>query len=260
MFGFKRKRRRRISAQPFPAHWLEIIERNSPYYRRLTAGEQDELRGHVRVFLDEKRFEGCGGLEITDEIRLTIAAHACLLLLNRETDYYPRMTTVLVYPRHYFAHEAHRLSDGIIMEEMSGREGESWHRGPVVLSWDDVLEGATEPEAGHNVVYHEFAHQLDGEWRTNEGAPTLPQDAMYAEWARVLGGEYERLLDDIRCNRRHLIDDYGATNPAEFFAVVTELFFSKPVPLKRRHPELYAQLKTFYRQDPAARIKPQTSG
>jgi len=253
MFGFKQKRRQRIKDKPFPAHWLEIIERNFSYYRQLTPVEQSELRGHIQVFLDEKRFEGCSGLQVTDEIRVTIAAQACLLLLNRETGYYPLMTTILVYPHHYFAPETKRLPDGTVWEETSGREGESWHRGPVVLSWDDVLHDTTDPGAGRNVVLHEFAHQLDSESGSDEGAPELPQRSMYVAWAQVLGREYEHLLDDLKHHHPHVIDAYGATSPAEFFAVVTEAFFVKPVALKRRHLELYGQLKAFYRQDPAAR-------
>jgi hypothetical protein len=255
MFGFKQRRRKRIRERPFPARWLEIVERNFPYYRQLTPAEQSELRGHVQVFLDEKRFEGCGGLELTDEMCVTVAAQACLLLLNRETDYYPLMTTILVYPGHYFAPETRHMPDGTIMEKISGREGESWHRGPVVLSWGDVQRDMANPGDGRNVVFHEFAHQLDSESGSEEGAPELSQRAMYADWSEVLGGEYERLRDDISSNRGHVIDDYGATSPAEFFAVVTEVFFVKPAALRQHHPELYEQLKTFYRQDPAARAE-----
>lgn len=254
MFGFKQRRRKRVREKPFPAHWLEIIERNFPYYRRLTPGEQSELRGHIQVFLDEKRFEGCGGLEITDEIRVTVAAQACLLLLNRETDCYPLMTTVLIYPRHYFAQETRRMPDGTVWEEVEGREGESWHRGPVILSWDDVLRSATDP--GRNVVFHEFAHQLDSEGPSLfQGAPEAAERSTYAAWAEALGREYQRLLDDLKHNHSHLIDAYGATSPAEFFAVATEAFFARPVALKRRHAELYGQMMAFYRQDPAARME-----
>lgn len=256
MFGFKQKRRKRIREQPFPAHWMEVIERDFPYYRKLTPAEQAELRGHIMIFLDEKRFEGCAGLEITDEIRVTIAAQACLLLLNRDTDYFPLITTVLVYPANYSAQKTEHRPDGTIWEETDEREGESWHRGPVVLSWDDILRDSTDPRAGRNVVLHEFAHQLDSESGAEEGAPELPQRSMYAAWSEVLSREYERLLDDLDHGRRNVIDEYGATNPAEFFAVVTEAFFVKPLALQRAHPELYDQLKSFFRQDPASRPNP----
>jgi Mlc titration factor MtfA (ptsG expression regulator) len=138
MLGFKRRRRQRIRSRPFPPAWLAIVERNVAYYRRLTPAEQAELRDHIQVFIDEKRFEGCGGLEITDEIRVTIAAQACILLLHRQTDYYPRMETILVYPHRYLAEATVRLPGGAVLEGTYARLGESWYRGPVVLSWDDV--------------------------------------------------------------------------------------------------------------------------
>ena len=254
MFGFKRKKRRRIRERPFPAAWRTILEHNVPYFSRLTAHEQSELCGHIQVFLSEKRFEGCGGLEITDDIRVTIAALACVLLLHRDTSYYPLTQTVLVYPRHYFVPSTRELEGGIVSEEMSDHEGESWHRGPVVLSWEDVRLDADDPDDGYNVVFHEFAHQLDSESGEEDGAPPLPTRSMAADWARVLGREYTQLIDDLESGRPHLIDEYGATSPAEFFAVVTELFFEAPVELKRHHPELYAQLQRYYHQDPEARL------
>ncbi len=255
MFGFKRRRRERLRNQPFPTEWVAIIERNIPYYRRISSDDQKELQGHIHVFLNEKKFEGCGGLEITDEIRVTIAAQACILLLHRDTDYFPLLTSILVYPHHYFAQSSHHLPGGVVHEDLEGRLGESWYRGPVVLSWDDILRGAADPHDGYNVVLHEFAHQLDSESGSTEGAPVLPERSMYGPWARVLGREYEKLLNDLRHNHQPLIDAYGATNPAEFFAVVTELFFEKPAALKRRHRELYEQLAAFYQQDPAARTR-----
>jgi Mlc titration factor MtfA (ptsG expression regulator) len=254
MFGFRRRKRERIRKRPFPPAWLEILERNVPFYRLLTAEEQAELRGDIQVFLEEKRFEGCGGLAITDEIRVTIAAQACILLLHRQTDDYPRMETILVYPHRYLANHKQRLPDGTVLEGIHTRLGESWYRGPVVLAWDDVLRGAADIHDGHNVVFHEFAHQLDSESGANEGAPALPRRSMYIAWARVLGQAYEHLTDDLKHHRRTFIDAYGATNPAEFFAVVTEAFFEQAVQLKRRHPELYEQLATFYQQDPASRV------
>jgi len=254
MFGFKRMRRRRWRSRPVPPQWIDIIERNVPYYRYLTPDERSELHGHIQVFLHEKDFEGCEGLEITDEIRVTIAAQACILLLHRETDYFPFMSSILVYPRHYFAFTSEHLPGGMVQEGVQARLGESWKRGPIVLSWNDVLHGAADPHDGHNVVFHEFAHALDSESGALEGAPSLPDATMYTAWARVLGNEYKNLLVDLERNHRHLIDAYGATNPAEFFAVVTEAFFEKPLQLKNRHPELYQQLRSFYQQDPGNRL------
>jgi Mlc titration factor MtfA (ptsG expression regulator) len=253
MFGLKKRRRRRWRNEPIPPPWIEIIKRNVKYYQYLAPDERDELHGHIQVFLHEKEFEGCEGLAITDEIRVTIAAQACILLLHRETDYFPLMSSILVYPHAYFAYTSRRQPGGIVEEGVQGRLGESWKRGPIVLSWDDVLGGAADPNDGHNVVFHEFAHELDSESGAMEGAPDLPNATMYTAWARVLGNEYKSLLIDLEKNHRHLIDAYGATNPAEFFAVVTEAFFEKSLQLKSRHPELYEQMCSFYRQDPASR-------
>lgn len=257
MFGWKQRRRRRWRGTPLPPPWIDLIERNVPYYNYLTPEERSELCGHIQVFLHEKIFEGCEGLEITDEIRVTIAAQACILLLHRQTDYFPVMSSILVYPHHYFAYVSERQSGGLVREGIQARLGESWKRGPIVLSWDDVLRGAADPHDGHNVVFHEFAHELDSESGALEGAPRLPEATMYTAWARVLGREYKNLLADLEHNHQNLIDAYGASNPAEFFAVVTEAFFEMPLQLKSRHPELYEQLRSFYQQDPAQRL---TSG
>lgn len=253
MFGLKRKKRQRIRSRPFPQAWLEILERNVGYYHRLPPADQAELRGHIQVFLAEKRFEGCDGQKIDDEVRVTVAAQACVLLLHRETDYYPLLQSILVYPHPYVSEVRQRLPGGVVSEGVQGRLGESWYRGPVVLSWDEVHHSAHDPSDGHNVVFHEFAHQLDSESGANEGAPRLPRRSMLIAWARVLGAEYRHLIEDINRNHQTNLDAYGATNPAEFFAVVTEAFFEKPRQLKQHHPKLYEQLALFYRQDPAAR-------
>ncbi len=262
MFGFlKRKRRNAIRQHPFPPEWRAIIERRFVYFQYLDPEAQQKLLKHVQVFLAEKRFEGCGGLEITDDIRVTIAAQACLLLLNRDDeDYYPKMKTIFVYPHHYFAKQTRMGSGGIVTEGPSGRLGESWYRGPVVLSWDDALHGAADHHDGHNVVFHEFAHQLDSESGQTNGAPLLDRRSQYVAWARVLGEEYGHLLDEVQHDRKTDIDPYGATNPAEFFAVITECFFEKPEKLRRKHPALYDQLKTFYHQDPAQTLEAHISG
>lgn len=251
----KHWRRPRLRKRALPAEWQAIIERNVPYVRLLSESEREQLAGDVQVFLAEKRFEGCAGLQITDEIRVTIAAQACLLLLNRATDFYPTLRTILVYPHGYVADAASRQPDGTVIEGPQHRLGESWLRGAVVLSWDDVRRGAADPFDGHNLVLHEFAHQLDSESGANEGAPALGGRPRSAAWARVLGGEYRQLIADLDRHMPTLIDAYGATTPAEFFAVVTEAFFERPVALRRRHPELYEQLRSFFRQDPAARLE-----
>ncbi len=252
MFGLKQRRRKRIRNLPFPEKWQKILERNIAYYHHLNSEDQSELRGNIQIFLNEKKFEGLNGFEITDEIRVTIAAQACILLLHRDTDYYPTLYTILVYPHPFFSNIKKYLPGGIVAEGEQGRLGESWYRGPVILSWDDVSRSAHDHNDGHNVVFHEFAHQLDSESGANDGAPQLPKRSSYIAWARVLGEEYQDLFDHLRHHLKSDIDSYGATNPAEFFAVVTEYFFEKPIQLKKRHPELYEQFKNFYKLDTEA--------
>jgi Mlc titration factor MtfA (ptsG expression regulator) len=252
MFGlFKRRRRERLRSQPFPPEWDAILRKNVPLYGRLGEADRRELHGHIHVFLAEKHFEGCGGLALTDEIRVTIAAHACLLLLRRETDYYRRLVTILVYPHAYVARSVEPIGGGVVLEGEVARLGEAWRDGVVVLSWDDVRAGAADIHDGHNVALHEFAHQLDQEDGAADGAPILDHPSRYVTWARVLGAEFEKLRSDAGRGRKSVLDRYGATNPAEFFAVATECFFEKPAQLRKKHPELYEELKAYYRQDPA---------
>jgi Mlc titration factor MtfA (ptsG expression regulator) len=249
---FKKRRRDRLRRKAFPPEWLGLLERNVPIYRRLPEADRQELQGHILVFMAEKHFEGCGGLELTDEIRLTIAAHACLLLLHRETDYYPRLISILVYPQAYVARNREPIGGGVVLEGDMVRLGEAWKDGVVVLSWDDVRRGASDLHDGQNVVLHEFAHQLDQQDGTADGAPILDFRSQYVTWARVLSQEYEQLRRDTEQGRADVLDSYGAINPAEFFAVATECFFERPISLRARHPALYEQLQTYYHQDPAA--------
>ena len=255
LFHPEKARREKLRSEPLEPELIAIIERNFPYYTKLSEDDRRELLGHVQVFLAEKTFEGCGGLEITDEIRVTIAAQACVLLLHRETDYFPECNAILVYPSTFVA-RATRHEGGIVIEGEEARLGESHARGLVVLAWDDVRRGARDFADGHNVVFHEFAHQLDQESGPTDGAPELPRSSMYAPWARVLGAEYAHLQEAIERHRRTVIDAYGATSPAEFFAVVSETFFEKPRQLQAKHPELYALFAQFYQQDPLARLTP----
>lgn len=253
VFGFfKRRRRRNLRAQPIPPAWRSTLTRNLPIFRRLPLADQAELLSHVRVFLAEKRFEGCGGLELNDEIRLTIAAQACLLLLHRETDYYPQLSTILVYPSTYLAHEERHLEGPIWEEGGEYRLGHTMHRlGAIVLAWDAANRGALHPSDGQNVVLHEFAHQLDFEDYSTDGAPALATRAEYLAWARVMSSEFAALQAADEAGTPTVLDTYGATNPAEFFAVVTEAFFERPHALRARHPQLYAELGEFFCQDPA---------
>ena len=247
----RRRRRAAIRRRPFPAAWRGFIDKNVPYAKHLSASDREELHGKIQVFVAEKHFEGCGGLQLSDEVRVTIAAQACILLLHRETDDYPNLISILVYPTTYVVSGGRRTADGLVAEGPEARLGESWARDVVVLAWDSVLSGAADIHDGHNVVLHEFAHQLDQETGGDSGVPALPHRSMYVAWARVLGHDFDQLVRDTEHHHRTLIDRYGATNPAEFFAVVTETFFEKPRELRTRHPELYSLFKEFYCQDPA---------
>ena len=251
----KKWRRRRLDKLPFPATWLRILRERVPYYRLLSGDEQTQLQKLVRVFLSEKEFEGCGGLKMTDEIRVTIAAQACILLLNREHDYYAGLHSILVYPSSYQAPSKFVDPAGVVHEGDESRLGEAWLRGAIILSWDDVRRDSADFQDGHNVTFHEFAHQLDQQDGTFDGAPLLEKRSSYRSWARVLMKEYRALGDAAERGQETLLDQYGATNPAEFFAVITEAFFECPKALKEKHPELYDELRKFFHQDPLARLE-----
>jgi len=251
MFGLMKQRRRRLRAQPFPKDWLATVESNVPFFRRLSASDQAELLGNIQVFLAEKRFEGCGGLELTDEIRVTIAAQACLLLLHRKTDYFPRLLTILVYPSTYSVEEKRPVEGPVWEEGRMTRLGETGRTlGSMVLSWDATKSGAGDPSNGKNVVFHEFAHQLDYENYAADGVPGLVTREQQLSWREVMRSEFASLRAADETGIPTLLDTYGATNPAEFFAVSTEAFFERPCALRARHPKLYAELQRYFRQDP----------
>lgn len=249
--ALKRKRRKRLMATPLPETRATIIRERVPLATVLPAHLQERLHGLVQVFLDEKRFEGCNGLDITDEIRVTVAAQACLMLTGLTTIRpYPGLATILVYPAAYSAHQPDRMGDHVI-NAPSLRAGESWSRGAVVLSWDHVHKGSANSEDGRNVVFHEFAHQLDQSYGDADGVPDLREWSAYAVWSQVMSAEYKRLVRSVKKRRRHFMDAYGANHPAEFFAVATETFFEKPDRMKREAPDLYHELRACYQLDPA---------
>ncbi len=236
--------------KPFPDEWLKIIQKNVPVYNHLPEPLKKQLHSLVLIFLHQKYFEGCGGLKITDEIKVTIASQACMLLLNRKTSVFKKLHTILVYPKTYVAKSI--SSDGTItIEGHSVRLGESWQNGPVVLAWDSIKGTTSEIGKWQNVVLHEFAHQLDQEDGSADGTPFFENRSQYLTWARILSEEYETLQKQVDTGFRSVIDSYGATNPAEFFAVITEAFFENPKTLKTKHPELYQELSNYYNLNPA---------
>lgn len=243
-------KRRLIKAQPFPKQWREIIKRNVPYFYTMPADLQLQLKQHILVFLKEKIFYGFQGIEINDEIRVTIAAHACLLLLNRETNYYPKLKSIYVYPAAFITQHQSKDTAGVVHENRRVLSGESWELGKVILSWQDTREGASIIDDGNNVVIHEFAHQLDQETGYANGAPFLKQKNQQC-WSNVLSSEYQTLVEQSARGEASLLDKYGATNAAEFFAVASEVFFEQPREMLNRHPQLYQLLQDFYCVNPA---------
>jgi Mlc titration factor MtfA (ptsG expression regulator) len=246
---YKQWRLKRIQEQPFPEKWLQTMVIAVPLYPRLSGQEQERLQQLIKQFLADKEFYGCDGLELTDEIRITIAAQACLLLLNKTGGVYPKLSSILVYPTGFIAERDVHHEDGTVSKNAHHLLGESWDNGRIVLSWDDVEHGAADFGDGYNVVLHEFAHQLDSESGSTNGAPILRHNS-YKTWASVFSEHYDDLQSRVARGKPTVIDDYGTTNPAEFFAVATETFFENPGELQAHRPQLYDELKDYYRCDP----------
>lgn len=245
-----KRRRNRLKHRPFTPLWQAIIETNLPIYYRLSPAERRRLQGHIQVLLAEKQFISCGGLQVTEEMKLIIAAISCLLLLNERGKYFPKLRSILVYPNTYLVNETIYTGNYIVEERRVARLGESWTTDQVVLSWEQVKRDTENWQDGHNVVLHEFAHQLDQEDGRAEGVPILQRNSDYPTWAKVMTEEYQQLCNDVERGLKTVMDSYGATNPAEFFAVATETFFEKPHQLLKKHPTLYEQLQRYYQLDP----------
>jgi Mlc titration factor MtfA (ptsG expression regulator) len=243
-------RLKRALKAPFPEEWVPILEGNIQIYRNLPRSLRMQLRQLIKRFLHQKQFFGAGGLEITDEIRVTVAAEACMLVLNRPSSVYPKLRYIIIYPSSFIVEHGGVDDAGVVDARPRHLLGESWDRGKVILAWDGVLRGAQNFLDGQNVVLHEFAHQLDSETGSTDGAPLLGGAGSYRCWAEVLSEEFIDLQQDSRRGRRSLMDHYGATNPAEFFAVATETFFEKPRQMANNHTELFETLKSYYRVDP----------
>lgn len=245
----RQRARAALLATPFPPAWLDVL-RALPFYRQLDERGQARIRDDLRVLIAEKSWEGCGGLQLTDEMRVTIAAQASLLLLSIEHEYYPGVTSILVYPS-AFRSMTKAGPDGVVRPG-ADHLGEAWRNGPVVLAWDASRHGAFDPDDGHNLVLHEFAHKLDMLDGLADGTPRLDGDSDLREWVAVMSAEFAALRAAAADGRATVLDRYGATNPAEFFAVATECFFERGVALRARHGELYARLRDYYQQDPAS--------
>jgi Mlc titration factor MtfA (ptsG expression regulator) len=252
-FLFSRWRRRRheqrLMDQPFPEQWQQILRGHLPVYTVLDLQERTTLESLIKRFIDEKKFYGCAGLVVTDRMKLCIAAESCLLLLGQSGPIYPTLQSILVYPTGFIARRDVHQEDGIVAAGEHHLLGESWSNGSVILSWDSVEEGARDFSDGHNLVLHEFAHQLDSASGSVNGAPPLRTNS-YQTWARVFSDSFDDLRARVEHGKQTIMDPYGASNPAEFFAVATETFFEKPEDLFARRPRLFEELRQYYRVDP----------
>lgn len=248
---WRNRRRRARAGQPFPDRWSRFLQTHLPLYAVLPLPLRDQLHGLILNLMEEKQFVGCAGLQVDDGMRITIAAQAALLLLNRKQDLYPGVQSILVYPDQFFTEHKVRDAAGVLSDERRLLSGESWEQGKVIVSWRDVSEGAAVPDDGYNVVLHEFAHALDHDTGGANGMPQLPPAMDPGEWQRACRDAYERLCQDVDAGRASVIDPYGAESPAEFFAVATETFFELPQALRDAEPALYTQLARYYCVDPA---------
>ena len=254
---FPRERRRRRARQaPFPEQWRALLTDRVAHWCFLDDAERARLEDLIKVFLVDKEFEGAGGLQVAEDVKVTIAAQACLLLLGLDRDYYRDVHSIIVYPSTVLRRGPHgsAVLPGAVTEAPVPLLGEARLHGPVIIVWDQALAQARHPERGHNVVYHEFAHKIDMVDGSADGTPPRLDRSSYRRTVEVLARELEALRQRAGEGTPTLLDTYGATNPAEFFAVTTEYFFDLPVPLQQQYPDLYAVLAEFYRQDPASRV------
>lgn len=243
------QRRARLLSSPLTEAQRRIIRDHAPLYAKLPTPLKERLDGKVNLFLGQVDFHGCNGLAVTEQMRLTIAAQACLMIVAKDI-WYDNLRTILIYPGAFKS----RMEDydGLVVTEGEVvRIGESWSRGPVILSWPHAEEGSHIDDDGHNVVLHEFAHQLDDLSGYTDGAPVLAHDHSEGEWDRIIGDAFWRLVDEVDAGRETFLDHYGATAPEEFFAVIVENFFERPADLKREEPAVYGQLAKFFALDPA---------
>lgn len=251
---FRFLRRKWLLQKPFPTTWQKILDTEVPYYSFLPDNLKKTLRHHLVIFMDEKLFEGCNGLEMTEEKKVIISAYACVLLLGEPVDYYPDLQSILVYPDDYVAPVRKQYRGGVVSEGIEARKGESWDVGSIVLSWDDVREHIENRSSGHNLIFHEFAHQLDHHYSLTAGIGEEGEIFRDDEWTHILSAAFRTLQRKGRRGIRCVLDSYGATHPAELFAVATEAFFLNPNQVKWEFPKLYGALKSFYNLDPGSFI------
>ena len=249
VWTFRRRRARAaLLRAPLSAQQRAIVAAQVPLIRRLPANLRSRLEGRINRFLDQAEFVGCNGLDVTEEMRLSIAAQACLLIVNSDA-WYDHLTTILIYPGAFKSRQARR-NGYVVTERETVRIGESWSRGPVVLSWPHTRQGALDDHDGHNVVFHEFAHQLDDLSGHTDGIPDLTGGQRVADWAAAFAPAYAAHVRQVQAGHRTALDAYGAEGPEEFFAVAVEAFFETPARQKQHDPAVYDQMARFFRLDP----------
>jgi Mlc titration factor MtfA (ptsG expression regulator) len=254
---FIERHRKKLIRAAFPPLWEDIIRRNVAHYCSLDDAERSHLHALIQVFIAEKHWEGAGGLELTDEIRVTISAQACLLLLGLPHNYYKNVRSIIVYPSTVVPPQR---QPGFFENVTTPLElahpiiGQAFRQGPVIIIWDAALHGSQHPESGHNVIYHEFAHKLDMLDGMADGTPPLRDRAEYRDWVLTCSREYLRLKQNTEKGMKSFLDSYAATNEAEFFAVATEQFFDQPQLMIKHAPDLYRVLKEYYLQNPFERV------
>jgi hypothetical protein len=241
----RRRRRARLAATPLPAPLAAALA-GTRAWQRLPQEMRPRLAGKVRVFVAEHDIVGCGGLSVTDAMRAEVAAGACLLVLNRDGHCFDELRTILLYPDEFVVRDD-VVEDGIVTERQRALAGQSWDTSRIILSWRDVRDAGD----GYNVVLHEFAHYLDQDEGAANGAPLLGAPRDYARWAAVMQQAYEELTARADAGLDTLLDPYATEDEAEFFAVATETFFELPRELEAEHAALYAELRRYYRLDPA---------
>ncbi|MEM7479347.1 MAG: M90 family metallopeptidase [Planctomycetota bacterium] len=248
----RNQRRRRWWKQELPLGWEDILSQNAQFLSEVDEESEQQVIRSVQIFVKEKNWEGCGGLKLTDEHRVTIAAQVAKMTLGLGAgdirgEYFEEVKSVLVYPDAYLAKTQESVGSGVVLESQSGRLGEAWHRGPVILSWADVLATGRRENFARNVVIHEFAHHLDmRNGPMADGFPVIESREFARQWERVVKQGFDRLQQQCNSGYAQVLDCYGATNMAEFFAVASEAFFEEPYALDHHWPELFQVLNRFH--------------
>jgi len=244
----KQQTLRKLRVTALSDHQRAIVAQHAPLTQKLPFELREKLEGKIQVFLHQMKFVGCGGLEVTEEMQLSIAAQACLLVVNSDL-WYRNLRTILIYPGAFKSRRKEQVGY-VVTERETVRTGESWARGPVVLSWTHTEQGALDDKDGHNVVLHEFAHQIDDLSGHTDGAPILNKGQSFADWEHVFTKAFESHVRSVKRGHKTVFDAYGAEGPEEFFAVAVEVFFEKPSALKHEIPAVYEQLAKLFRLEP----------